>query len=93
MGPLADLKMGQENDSEKKQAIRWLDNNENDKGKLVTNKSDDDLIYKEQVELVKTHKRSASTKATIKPFSLSIAKVTGVHHMGSGRALLKTGEK
>ena len=50
MGPLADLRIGPNPDGsipEQIVAIKWLDNLENDKIKLVTNKSEDDLIYKE----------------------------------------------
>lgn len=50
MGPLADLRIGPNPDGSEYQqiaAIKWLDNLENDKIKLVTNKSEDDLIYKE----------------------------------------------
>lgn len=47
MGPLADLK--NHNNDNQKQFIRWLDNCENDKLKLVTNKSDDDLINKDEI--------------------------------------------
>lgn len=53
MGPLADLRVfnneGIEDTEPQVAAIKWLDGHENDKIKLITNKSEDDLIYKEEV--------------------------------------------
>ena len=54
MGPIANLEP-QEKDKDRKRAIKWLDEDapgedkdkEIEKKKLVTNKSDEDLIYKE----------------------------------------------
>lgn len=56
MGPLADLRIGLDTVEEQKTAIKWLDNNEGDKAKLVTNKSEDDLIYKEEVGPIDNHR-------------------------------------
>ena len=91
MGPLADLKS--QNPEEQKTAIRWLDSGLNDKAKLQTNVSDDDLINKEECQImpVHNHRRKKSTKATIKPFDMTLAQATGVFHMGSGKRLLHTG--
>lgn len=49
MGPLADLKFGPDIEHFPR-AVKWVDNNENDKAKLVTNKSEEDLVYKDDVE-------------------------------------------
>ncbi len=72
-------------------AIRWLDKNENDKIKLVTNKSEDDLIYKEEVGKVDNHRNIKDTKSIMKPFKLNFAEVTGIHHLTSARQLLSGG--
>ncbi len=81
MGPLADLRFDP-NDNEKSRAIKWLDNDEADKTKLVTNKSEEDLIYKEEVDLVDVHRRKAKgPKSTIKPFDLNLAEITGVSNI------------
>lgn len=42
---------------------------ENDKTRLVTNKSEDDLIYKEEVGLVERHRIVSNVKPSIKPFT------------------------
>ena len=68
MGPLADLKIHPDNEK-LQNAIRWIDNMENDKTKLVTNKSEDDLIYKEEVGQVERHKVGKNVKPSIKPFN------------------------
>lgn len=47
--------------------IRWIDNNENDKTKLRTNKSEDDLLCLEDIKAVSAHKNSFTTKSIIKP--------------------------
>lgn len=60
------------------QAIRWLDNNEGDKAKLVTNQSQDDLIYKENPGQVEVHKKDVGTKKIIKQYQLNMSDVTGV---------------
>jgi hypothetical protein len=51
-----------------------------DKTKLVSNKSEDDLIYKEEatLPLIETHKNKKPNKSTIKPFHLNMAEVTGI---------------
>lgn len=36
--------------------VKWLDNGDNDKSKLITNKSEDDLIYKEEVTKIERHR-------------------------------------
>lgn len=56
MGPLADLRILERGNEKLNTAIKWIDNNENDKIKLVTNKSDDDLIYKEEVGKIDNHR-------------------------------------
>jgi acetaldehyde dehydrogenase (acetylating) len=78
MGPLADLRMSGENDPPYRQAIKWLDGEENDKAKLVTNKSEFDLIYKDEVAPITVHRSKSSVKATIKPFVLNMEENTGV---------------
>lgn len=60
------------------QAIRWLDNNEGDKAKLVTNQSQDDLIFKENPGQVEVHKKDNGTKRIIKQYQLNMSDVTGV---------------
>jgi hypothetical protein len=55
-----------------------LDNKENDKIRLVTNKSEDDLIYKEQVDKVDNHRVRSKSKSIMKPFKLNLADVTGI---------------
>lgn len=51
MGPLAEFTKEQfANPEIVNQTIKWLDNNENNKEKLVTNKSEEDLVYKENPE-------------------------------------------
>lgn len=89
MGPLADLRVNPESDDgPASTAVRWLDENKNDKNKLVTNKSEDDLIYKELVNKVEVHKNQPSAKPIMKPFKLNLAEVTGVHNLTSARQLL-----
>ena len=46
--------------------IRWIDNNENNKDILRTNNSMDDLVCKEIIEKVMTHKRPLDKKPIIK---------------------------
>jgi hypothetical protein len=72
---------------EQLQAIRWLDNQENDKVKLVTNKSEDDLIYKEEVPKVDNHRVKGKAKSIMKPFKLNLAEVTGIPNITSSRQL------
>lgn len=83
MGPLADLRVFHENGTEDTSpqiaAIKWLDNNQNDKMKLVTNKSEDDLIYKEDPGVIDAHKEvTKKPKRAIKLFELNLSDVTGV---------------
>lgn len=85
MGPLADLKFGPDIEHYPR-SIKWLDNMENDKTKLITNKSDDDLVYKEAVEEVKVHREKKNTKSNIKPYKLDMAEVTGVERLNSCRS-------
>ena len=61
MGPLADLRYSPENNDEALAAIKWVDNGENDKTKLVTNKSEEDLVYKEEVSKINAHRSVSST--------------------------------
>lgn len=86
MGPLADLRMNIEGDPPQITAIRWLDANENDKAKLQTNKSEFDLIYKEEVFPITNHKEKQAVKATIKPFVLNMEENTGVPNIFQGGA-------
>lgn len=85
MGPLAELKFGPDMEHEQR-AIRWIDNNENDKSKLVTNKSEEDLVYKEEVQKIDVHRTDVKPKSTIKPFALDMAFVTGVSSIHSARS-------
>ena len=62
-------------------AIKWVDNWENDKAKLVTNKSEDDLIYKEDIPKIEIHRIKSLNKPTLKPFILDLAGITGVHNI------------
>ena len=36
--------------------LKWVDNNGDDKTKLVTNKSEEDLIFKEEVAKIEIHR-------------------------------------
>jgi hypothetical protein len=48
----------------------------------VTNKSEDDLIYKEEVGKIETHKDTERrVKRTIKPFQQTLSDVTGVQNI------------
>lgn len=78
MGPLADLRFQPEQQENEQHKIKWIDNNENDKKKLVTNKSEEDLVYKEEVQKIDLHRSKSSNKSTIKPFKLNLSDVTGV---------------
>jgi hypothetical protein len=94
MGPLADLRIlsGEANtqDDPPSQGIRWLDNHENDKVRLVTNKSEDDLIYKEEVSKIDNH-RVKFAKSIMKPFQLNMSEVTGIQGLTSSRQLTGAG--
>ena len=46
--------------------IKWIDNNKNDKNILRTNNSDDDLVWKEKIEAIKSHKMKKNTKSIMK---------------------------
>ena len=82
MGPLADLKFGPDIEHQPR-AVKWVDNNENDKTKLVTNKSEDDLVYKENVDVVNVHRDKSQGKSNIKPYNLNMVEVTGVPKLNS----------
>ena len=56
MGPLADLRFEPDLADGVQKAIRWVDNGEGDKSKLVTNKSEEDLVYKEEVSKIDHHR-------------------------------------
>lgn len=63
--------------------LKWIDNCEDNKEKLRTNNSEDDLVCKldeDQVTLMDFHRRKdkVPAKSTIKPFSQTISEVTGV---------------
>ena len=84
MGPLADFRnhLGL-NDQQKMTKLKWIDNGEDNKQKLRTNNSEDDLICKmdeENVQPMDFHRRKDKVpgKSTIKPFKQSISEVTGV---------------
>ena len=84
MGPLSDLRYtpGQTAEGLVPSTIKWLDNGQNHKTKLVTNNSEDDLVYKEEVAAIGTHRQSSNTKSIIKPFNLVMANVTGAPNWG-----------
>jgi hypothetical protein len=65
MGPLADYRQAM-NSSPAKQQLRWLDNMQDDKDKLRTNNSQDDLVCKEEVSPIVTHKKNTRTNPIIK---------------------------
>jgi hypothetical protein len=49
---------------------------------LVTNKSEDDLIYKEKPDAVENHKEvERKPKKIIKKYELNLSEVTGVEGM------------
>ena len=82
MGPLAPQEEPNGGES-KKTALKWLDNMDGDKldkEKLVTNKEDDDLIYKEadKIEKVKIHHKEKQLKPAIKKYQMDTNKVTGI---------------
>ena len=60
-----------------------------DKTKLETNKSEEDLLCKEVVEAINTHRTLSKVKATIKPFILNLEEVTGVFNIGENIKALK----
>ena len=74
MGPLADFRqhLGQDL-NQKLFKLKWIDNLEDNKQKLRTNNSEDDLVIKIQEENVKPidlHRQHTKHphKATLKPF-------------------------
>lgn len=83
MGPLADFR-GHMNDHSLRQAkIKWTDNGEDNKQKLRTNNSEDDLVIKMDLQTVgpqENHrtKQHSLGGASIKPFKQTLAEVTGV---------------
>lgn len=94
MGPLSDLRIGNDGVDIQKTAIRWLDNNEGNKAMLQTNKSDDDLIYKEEVDPINNHRDlSKQYKRIIKPFQQTLAGVTGVHNIKSLKSLINLNQQ
>lgn len=46
--------------------IKWIDNNKNDKNMLRTNHSDDDLVCKDTIEAIRSHKSGRGTKSIMK---------------------------
>ena len=85
MGPLADFRAGPSSESQQQRGIRWSDDNEDDKARLVTNKSEHDLIYKEEVGQIEVHRdKSRVVKRIIKPFRQTLAEVTGVENIEEG---------
>jgi len=46
--------------------VKWIDDGENDKNKLRTNPSEDDLCLKETVEPITVHKEEQNTNSVIK---------------------------
>jgi hypothetical protein len=81
MGPLADFRSHlQGPNQERPVKLKWIDNGENDKNKLRTNNSEDDLVCQEEPKVMDFHRRQDKRprKATIKPFKQTISEVTGV---------------
>jgi hypothetical protein len=87
MGPLADFRNHLGNhENQRVPKLKWIDNGEDNKQKLRTNNSEDDLICKmdeDAVQPMDFHRRKDKlpAKATIKPFKQSISEVTGVFEM------------
>ncbi len=85
MGPLADFRTQNTGANERPIRIKWIDNGEDNKQKLRTNNSEDDLVCKADEDQVKpmTFHRQADkqpAKPAIKAFKLSLTDVTGVLH-------------
>jgi hypothetical protein len=85
MGPLADFRTQNTGVNERPIRIKWIDNGEDNKQKLRTNNSEDDLVCKADEDQVKpmTFHRQADkqpAKPAIKAFKLSLTDVTGVLH-------------
>ena len=74
MGPLADFRNHLGNhENQRVPKLKWIDNCEDNKQKLRTNNSEDDLICKmddDTVQPMDFHRRKdkVPTKSTIKPF-------------------------
>jgi hypothetical protein len=82
MGPLADFR-SHGLPEHRQPKIKWIDNMEDNKVKLRTNNSEDDLVCKfddDAIGPADNHRRREKVppKATIKPFKQSLADVTGV---------------
>ena len=80
MGPLADFRSHLHGQNERPVKLKWIDNGENDKNKLRTNNSEDDLVCQEEPKVMDYHRRQDKRpqKATIKPFKQIMSEVTGV---------------
>ena len=90
MGPLADFRGHMNDQSQRLAKIKWSDNGEDNKQKLRTNNSEDDLIIKLDLATVgaqdnhrREDKQKAKTGASIKPFKQTLAEVTGVVNFDS----------
>jgi hypothetical protein len=65
-------------------AIKWTDDGKEDKGKLVTNKSSEDLVTKietnQQIAKVDSHKLKdrQPKKSAMKPYTIDHNKLTGL---------------
>lgn len=82
MGPLADFR-SHHTQPQRPPKLKWVDNGEDNKQKLRTNNSEDDLICKleeDQVPEASNHRKAGKTaaKSTIKPFKQTLSEVTGV---------------
>jgi hypothetical protein len=53
-------------DETKKDKLKWIDDHKDDKSILRTNKSEDDLVLKDVVEPIQSHKNKKLTKSIIK---------------------------
>lgn len=62
-------------DDVKKDKLKWIDDHKDDKNILRTNKSEDDLILKEVVEPVQSHKTNKLTKPIIKQPKIIVQEV------------------
>ncbi len=71
MGPLADFRGETDNKTNsEKLKIKWLDNCENNKERLETNKSEEDLIYQENPPKQENHRITKDVKSIMKPFQI-----------------------
>ena len=80
MGPFPPANLDDGREETKIQAIRWIDNEKDDKVKLKTNKSDEDLNLKDIIDLKKvvTHRENEIKKRCIKPFVIDVNHLTGI---------------